>query len=342
MKKQTMALVLALVMLLGMTPVFAADDVPFTAKTGDAELTEVSVVPAGYTPYAWNGTEMAPAAPVNLYLVTVPEEAAEVELTFTENRLAYNYQDSVNYLAGEYEDNGTVGAAAATVKVDANEDGFADYIQVQTPYDAETWYTEVLYAVAFTREGLKKPLPFADIAGKWFRDAAIYVNEYGLMDGMGDGADQSSFAGNTNAARAVVAEVIWRMAGKPETKLRTGFVDVEAEDPHIAAIDWAAEQGIIKGYGDGRFGPGDPVTRQQLAAMLYRYVKLQGKGFEGTWMLLLDVADRDAISEYAYEPACWLYMNKVMTGKPGNLFDPRGSVTRAELATTLMRLAAVE
>lgn len=342
MKKKTMAWLLTLVMLLGMTPAFAAEDeVPFTAKAGDTELTEITLTADGYAPYAWNGEDMAPAAPVDVYTVELPEGTTEVALSFDENRLVYNYAEGATYLAGEYEDPFT-GADTATVAVDSNEDGYADYIQVQTPYD-EDWNSTTLYAIVFTMEGLKAPLPFTGIAGKWYCDAAVFVAENDLMDGDGDGADTSAFNGDAIAPRGVVIEALWRMAGKPAAETSTGFVDVEAQDPHHAAIDWAVEQGIVTGFEDGTIRADESVTREQLAALLYRYVdKVLNKGFSGTKKLELDVADWDSVSAWAQESVCWVYENKVMTGREGGKFTPQGTTTRAELAAMLMKFAAVE
>ena len=342
MKKKTMAWLLALVMLLGVTPAFAAEEeAPFAAKAGETELTEISLVEAAYTPYAWDGTDMAPAAPVDVYIVAVPEDTTEVALSFDENRLVYNYAEGSTYLAGEYEDAFT-GADTATVALDANEDGYADYIQVQTPYD-EDWNSTTLYAIVFAAEGLKAPLPFTGIAGKWYCDAAVYVAENELMDGEGDGADASAFNGDAIAPRGTVIEALWRMAGKPEAKTSTGFADVDAQDPRHAAIDWAVEQEIVKGYEDGTIRADASVTREELAALLYRYVsKVLDKGFSGTKKLELDVADWASVSEWAQESVCWVYENNVMTGREGGKFTPQGTLTRAELAAMLMKFAAVE
>ncbi len=92
------------------------------------------------------------------------------------------------------------------------------------------------------------------------------------------------------------------------------------------------------GYGDGRFGPNDAITREQLAAMLYRYEQKRGSGgFTGAWMFLLDFADREEVSGWAYEAMCWMTMNHVIQGKGNRILDPRGYAARAEAAAMVQR-----
>lgn len=181
-------------------------------------------------------------------------------------------------------------------------------------------------------------VPFeADVAGKWYHDVAVEVYRNGWMEGVG--ADGSRFGGEEKTTRGMVIDAIWRMAGSPAAQTSIGYVDVEAQNPYHNALDWAVEQGIVNGYDDGRIGVDDPVTREQLATLLYRYAQKQGKGFVGTWMLLLDVTDRSDISPWAYESACWLFMKNVMTGREGR-FAPKDNATRAELAATLVKYSA--
>ena len=178
-------------------------------------------------------------------------------------------------------------------------------------------------------------VPFEeDIADKWFAGAAREAYQNGWMLAV----DEARFDGDVAANRGEVVDAIWRMTGAPKAMISTGYIDVEADNPYHDAIDWAREKRIATGLGDGRFGWQEKVNREQLAVMLYRYAQLNGQGFSGTWMLLLDTDDREQVSDWAYESVCWLFMNKVMTGR-GRNFAPQGSTTRGELAATLVRFA---
>ena len=169
---------------------------------------------------------------------------------------------------------------------------------------------------------------FSDISdGAWYEEAVDYVTAHGLMDA----ATSETFAPEENTPRGVVAEALWRSAGRPTATTASTFTDVSGTDPHKAAIDWAAESGVIGGYGDGRFGPDDLVTREQFAAMMWRSV---GRPDAGS---VANFADADTIGDYAITAASWSEENGLINGMPGNLFAPRTNITRAMVATILMR-----
>ena len=123
------------------------------------------------------------------------------------------------------------------------------------------------------------------------------------------------------------------------TKTGVRFTDVTEESGAVEAAAWAGAMGIAKGYGDGRFGPDDLVTREQASTMCYRFAQAVGQGFKGAWMFLLDAPDAGEISGWANEAMSWMVMNGVVNGKNGKLV-PGGSATRAEAATMLMRYCA--
>ena len=104
---------------------------------------------------------------------------------------------------------------------------------------------------------------------------------------------------------------------------------------------WALENGIVTGYDADTFGPDDPVTREQLAAILYRYAKTKGLGFDGLWAFRLDFSDADEVSDWAYEAVCWAVANGVMQGVGGGRLAPKASASRAQIATMLMRFSAL-
>lgn len=169
---------------------------------------------------------------------------------------------------------------------------------------------------------------FSDVScGAWYEEAVDYVTERGLMDAAAEGA----FATDENAPRSIVAEALWRLAGRPEAAGRAAFSDVAGSDPHSAAIDWAAEAGVINGYPDGSFGGNDLVTREQFAAMLWRAVGRPEADGGVTF------ADADEISSYAVTAAAWSQANGIINGIPGNLYAPKANVSRAMVAAILMR-----
>ena len=104
-----------------------------------------------------------------------------------------------------------------------------------------------------------------------------------------------------------------------------------------APRSWAAAEKIVSGYDAEHFGPNDPVTREQLATILYNYAKYKGQGFSGSWMFLLDFVDRTDISSWADEAVHWCSMKGIVTGKDGKVFDPQGKATRAEAAAMVQR-----
>lgn len=164
----------------------------------------------------------------------------------------------------------------------------------------------------------------------WFYDEVKFIAEKGLMNGIGN----DEFAPGQESDRAMVVTILWRMAGCPEAD-GNGFSDVPEGQWYSEAVRWAASVGIVTGYGDGTFGIGDNITREQFAVMLYRYaIQLNG---EGKADAELSFNDANKVSSWAYEACAWCYENGILTGKPGNILDPQGTATRAELATMLYR-----
>lgn len=175
------------------------------------------------------------------------------------------------------------------------------------------------------------------VAGAWYEDAVQYVVDHGLFNGTSD----TTFAPEGTMTRGMLATVLYRLAQEPEITAEELFRDVASGQYYTQGIAWAAEKGIVTGYGNGDFGPDDPITREQLSAMLYRYEQTQGGGFKGQWMFLLDFQDRDQVSEWAYESMCWMTMHGIVNGKGDKILDPKGNATRAEVAAMLMRYCEI-
>ena len=130
----------------------------------------------------------------------------------------------------------------------------------------------------------------------------------------------------------MIVTMLWRMEGEPEAEAST-FTDL-TQDWYIPAVNWAAENGIVNGYSAEKFGPNDPITREQLAAILYRY-----EGTEGT-DASIDPKYTDAgdISDWAADAMAWCVAEGIINGRTETTLEPGGNATRAEVATMLMRM----
>ena len=171
------------------------------------------------------------------------------------------------------------------------------------------------------------------IPGEWYADAIEYCVERGLMDGLSD----TEFGPNTSASRAMIVTMLWRLSGEPEAEAELPFTDVADGAWYAEAIRWAASEGIVLGYEDGTCRPEQLVTREELAAVLYRFAQKQGEGFKGAWMFLLPFEDRAEISGWADEAMHWCSMHGIILGRTETLIVPGEDATRAEAAAMLMR-----
>ena len=138
-------------------------------------------------------------------------------------------------------------------------------------------------------------------------------------------------------SRGMLAQIIYNRESRPSVTGDSPFADVADGAWYAEAVTWAAAHGVVVGYGNGRFGPNDPITREQLAVMLYRYEQRSGGGFTGDWMFQLDYSDAANVSDWAYEAMCWRSMNGIVEGKGTGILDPKGNATRAEAAAMLLR-----
>ena len=165
---------------------------------------------------------------------------------------------------------------------------------------------------------------FTDVTpGVWYEDAANWCREQGILDG-------DTFSPDMEMTRATVADALYRAEGSPGVTA-ANFPDVPSDSPYASAAAWTSANGVMSGYPSGLFGADDPVTREQMAAILWRYTG------EPATEARPDFADEASIAGYAQTAADWASANCVITGKDGNLFDPQGTLTRAEAATMLYR-----
>ena len=175
--------------------------------------------------------------------------------------------------------------------------------------------------------------PFTDTSEKdWFYDDTMFVYKNGLMLG----TSKTLFSPHGTVTRGMMATILWRMEGSLAPKGENSFTDVEAGMWYTDAITWAAENGIFAGYSMDKFGPDDPITREQLTAIFYRYADY--KGYKLTVTGNLDkFEDADKITDYAKTVMQWAVGNGLIKGKSENLLDPQGTATRAEIAAMLHR-----
>ena len=168
---------------------------------------------------------------------------------------------------------------------------------------------------------------FTDVnTSLWYHKAVDYAINNSLMSGVGE----NTFSPNANLSRAMLAQILYNLAGRPAAAGASDFNDVAEGMWYTNAIAWAAENGVVSGLGNGKFGPNDNITREQLAVMLYRYAGSPAAGGS-----LDGFADAGKVSGYAQNGLVWATSNGVMSGKGGGMLDPQGLATRAEVAQML-------
>ena len=180
--------------------------------------------------------------------------------------------------------------------------------------------------------------PFADVnAGDWFYRDVLFSYEKGLMSGM----DAAAFAPYANTTRAQIAVIFYRMEGSPAVEGENSFTDVVRGSGtawFYDAVTWAQQNGIMGGYDNSSFAPNDPITREQLAAIFYRYAQYKGYDTTQGGMAIREFDDYESISDYAMGAMAWAVNTGLVKGD-SNLLYPKGTATRAELAALFHRFA---
>ena len=151
-----------------------------------------------------------------------------------------------------------------------------------------------------------------------------------------DGTGAYRFAPNAQLTRAMIVTILYRMEGSPAVSGASVFTDVDSGMWYGKAVAWAAANGIVNGYGSGRFGPNDPVTREQLAAILYRYTAYRKASTTVNGDNLASFTDLNTVSGYALESMNWAVGNSLLKGANGKL-DPKANATRAQVAAIIHR-----
>lgn len=179
--------------------------------------------------------------------------------------------------------------------------------------------------------------PYSDVRrGAWYYDAVRFVTDAGLMNGTAT----TRFSPDETTSRAMVVTILWRQAGSPSASREARFSDVELSEWYGDAVRWAASNGIVTGHEDGTFAPEDTITREQMAAILYRYAQAQGLPCNENGSLD-GYTDAHLVSGYAQPALEWVCGSGVMQGTSATTLGPAASATRAQVAAMLMRFCDI-
>ncbi len=183
--------------------------------------------------------------------------------------------------------------------------------------------------IAFAADGT---FAFDDVQeSDWFYDDVNYVYTHDLIKG----TSATTFAPQATTTRAMIVTILHRLEGTPSAS-NSGFSDVTAGQYFTEAVDWAAEQNIVNGYGNGMFGPNDNITREQMATILYRYATY--KNYDVTKKADCSTfSDADKISDYATDALAWCNAESLINGMGNNMLAPKGNAIRAQVAAILTR-----
>ena len=205
-----------------------------------------------------------------------------------------------------------------------DEDG-----NVALPFDHASQYALVL-------DSKSHDLPFTDLAANaWYTDAVAYVYRHDIMEGM----SATTFQPNGTLSRAMAVQIFYNLEGQPDISdenLGYPYEDVDAQAWYGDAVYWARITGVATGYGDGTFQPGDSITRQEFAQMLYNYAKYKGYDLTAAGDLS-QFPDSGSVADWAKVAMSWANGNKLINGHDNGTIDAAGTATRAQAASILMR-----
>ena len=175
--------------------------------------------------------------------------------------------------------------------------------------------------------------PFTDVKEEdWFYEAVKYVVQKGLFAG----TSETTFEPNLTMTRSMLVTVLYRLAGSPEVEGTSKFSDVAPNAYYTDAVIWATQNGIVGGYDNGLFGTTDPISREQMATILYRYA--QHMEYDVSLVKgLNDYTDSNQVSSYAVRAMQWAVANEIIYGTSSTTLSPQGSATRSQVAVILMR-----
>ena len=327
---------------------------PASAKMGD----EVSLTPMPNSGYHFKMWEIVPdKVEIKDNKFTMPAAHVTVKAIFERNASSGSGGGGgTTYYTLTFETNGGDSIQAIRVARGKTLD-LSAYTPMRDGYDFGGWYadkaltqriTEIklsgsktVYADWKKREPNEPDAvknPFADVnAGDWFYQDVLFSYEKGLMSGM----DAAVFAPYANTTRAQIAVIFYRMEGSPAVEGENSFTDVVRGSGtawFYDAVTWAQQNGIMGGYGNSSFAPNDPITREQLAAIFYRYAQYKGYDTTQGGMAIREFDDYESIFDYAMGAMAWAVNTGLVKGD-SNLLYPKGTATRAEIAALLHRFA---
>ena len=215
---------------------------------------------------------------------------------------------------------------------DADGDRIDVERQSDTRYTFEMPRSRVTVEATFAEIVEEDAIPFRDVdTDDWFYDAVVYAYDTGLMSGVSD----REFAPNSTLTRAMVAQMLWALEDKPQVNYLMAYDDVDSGAWFGEAVRWASSEGLMSGYSDTAFGPNDPVTREQLALILYNYARDKGYDVDGG-RTLGSYLDADSVSVWAVSALEWAVDAGLISGRGEGLLAPSGTATRAEVAQIFM------
>ena len=324
---------------------------PASAKMG-AEVSLTAMPNSGYHFKKW---EVVPdKVEIENNKFTMPADDVTVKAIFERNASSGGGGGGgTTYYTLTFETNGG-GSMQAIRAARGKTLDLSAYTPMRDGYDFGGWYadkdltqriTEIklsgsktVYADWKKREPDAVKNPFADVnAGDWFYRDVLFSYEKGLMSGM----DAAAFAPYANTTRAQIAVIFYRMEGSPAVEGENSFTDVVRGSGtawFYDAVTWAQQNGIMGGYGNSSFAPNDPITREQLAAIFYRYAQYKGYDTTQGGMAIREFDDYESISDYAMGAMAWAVNTGLVKGD-SNLLYPKGTATRAEIAALFHRFA---
>ena len=176
-------------------------------------------------------------------------------------------------------------------------------------------------------------MPFTDVPeGSWYHEAVAYVYEHGLMSGTGS----NLFSPEMSTSRAMIVTILYRLEGSPAVTASAAFSDVAEGQWYAGGVAWANANGIVTGYDNGRFGPEDTITREQMATILYRYASYKDYDVSAR-ASLTGYTDAGQIQPYAADAMSWVVESGIINGTSAYTLSPAGSTTRAQAAVILAR-----
>ena len=306
----------------------------YTVESGAITLAEPAK--PGYTFTGWSGTDLEGADNLD---VTIPAGSTG------DRSYTAHWQVNTVYSTLRFETRG--GSALATLALPyGSRVDLTKYVPTREGFAFTGWYTDRELTQRVTSLTLTNSTvvyagwnPFTDVgSGDWFYEDVLYVYNQGLMEGTG--AD--TFSPDAAVTRGQVVTILWRMAGSPAVNFAMDFSDVTEDTWCAEAIRWAASEGIAQGFADGSFGQDVYVSREQLAAFLYREVQRQGGGFTGMWYFPLNYPDIEELGAFADEAMHWCVMTGVLQGTADGRLAPKATADRAQLSAILHRYLTVE